>query len=160
MFVLICLVFIALGAADDTIVVKIGRVLYTSEHLNIVCVNANGLRTRRKRALLGKLLFDLQAGVAVVTETHLRRGDIGGLHFRNYNKPSHFCRTTEEGRRIGGGVLILVHNRFSTGKLPELEGLDPLIEHCSCKLYPSDGDQSVGSLYSSLGSGRSRHADV
>ena len=126
------------GAAVDVDLVKIGRVLYTSEHLNVVCVNANGLRTRRKRELLGKLLFDLQAGVGVITETHLRRHDLDRLHFRNYNKPSHYCRPTEEGRRIGGGVLLLVHNRFNTDKLPRLEGLDPLVEHCSCILYPTD----------------------
>ena len=79
------------------------RVLFASDPLNTVCVNANGLRAKRKRILLGKLLFDLQAAVGIVTGTHLRRADVNGLHFRNYNKPANYCRPTDVGRRIGGG---------------------------------------------------------
>ena len=51
-------------------------VLHTGRIFNVVCINANGLRTQLKRDLLGKLLQDLQAGVGLITETHLRKPEL------------------------------------------------------------------------------------
>ena len=55
---------------------KIGRILFTSAHLNVISVNANGLRKNRKRRLLRKLLKDLQVSLGIITETHLREEDL------------------------------------------------------------------------------------
>ena len=117
---------------------RVGRILYTSAHLNVIAVNANGIRTARKKRLLRKLLRDLQVGLGIITETHLREEDLEGLRFRGYYRPAEYCRETEAGRGIRGGVLILAHNRFSTGKLPKLQGILPTMEHCSCVLFPTD----------------------
>ena len=91
----------------------------------MICVNANGLRTRRKRARLGKLLYALKAGVGIITETHLKEHEAPGLTIRDYNKPAAFCRPEVEGVRTWGGVLILAHTRQTTGTLPKIPGLAP-----------------------------------
>ena len=48
----------------------------TNRILTVISINANGLRTKIKRDLLGKLLLDLQVGVGLITETHLRTADL------------------------------------------------------------------------------------
>ena len=42
-----------------------GSVLYTPAILNIVALNINGLRTKRKKDLLEKLLEDLRVGIGI-----------------------------------------------------------------------------------------------
>ena len=59
-------------------------VLHTGSVLNIISINANGLRTQLKRDLLEKLLIDLQAGVGIITETHLRKPDLAWIRYPNY----------------------------------------------------------------------------
>ena len=62
-------------------------VLHTGRIFNVVRINANGLRTQLKRDLLGKLLQDLQAGVGLITETHLREPELKRIRYPTYNKP-------------------------------------------------------------------------
>ena len=84
---------------------RVGRILYTSAHLNVIGINANGIRTARKRRLLRKLLRDLQVGLGIITETHLREEDLEGLRIRGYYRPAEYCRKTEIGKSIRGGYL-------------------------------------------------------
>ena len=121
------------GAED----VKLGNVLYAGAMLNTLTLNINGLRKKRKKALLGKLLRDLQIGVAIITETHLRESELGRVKYRKYHTMADYCRPTPEGQRIGGGVLILAHTNFSTEELPRAKELAPIIEHCACRIYPT-----------------------
>ena len=51
-------------------------VLRTGMILNVININANGLRTKFRRDLLGQRLRNLQAGVGLITATHLRRPDL------------------------------------------------------------------------------------
>ena len=71
--------------------------------MNIISVNANGLRTGRKRRLLRKLLRDLQVGLGVITETHLREADLEGPRIKGYNRSAEYCRPDVEGVLIWGG---------------------------------------------------------
>ena len=59
-------------------------VLHTGSVLNIISINANGLRTQLKRDLLAKLLIDLQAGAGIIAETHLRKPDLAWIRYPNY----------------------------------------------------------------------------
>ena len=77
------------------------RVLATGAVLNLISINANGLRKKKKKLLLGKMLHDLQAGVCVVTETHLREADIKRIRFPQYHVVTHHCRPTPKGTKIG-----------------------------------------------------------
>ena len=52
--------------------VKLSTALFAGAFLSIVAPNINGLRAKRKKALLGELLRGLQLGVCNLTETHLR----------------------------------------------------------------------------------------
>ena len=79
------------------------RLLYTTAVINIMGVNANGIRTKRKRLMLHRLLRELRAGVAVITETHMRRRELGGLTFPDYYIGNEYCRPTPPGERIWGG---------------------------------------------------------
>ena len=105
--------------------------------LMVVCVNINGLRKKKKRALLGKLMFDLWAGVCVVTETHLRKPELDRVQIDHYHILADDCRPTPIGERIGGGVLILVHNTLAAVKEDEIIGLAPQAEHCAITLHLS-----------------------
>ena len=106
--------------------------------LNVMSINANGLRTKLKRDLLGKLLQDLQVGVGLITETHLRKPDLAWIKFPQYHIVADYCRRTPTGQRIGGGVLILVHRNFTTAKIPRTPRLSPIVEHCSTKIFPTN----------------------
>ena len=80
-----------------------GRANVDTTTLMVVCVNINGLRRKKKRALLGKLMFDLWAGVCVVTETHLRKPELDRVQIDHYHILADDCRPTPIGERIGGG---------------------------------------------------------
>ena len=60
------------GLLHFFLVFKLGKVLCTGAAFNMLSLNINGLRTEQKRTTLGKLLFDLQVGVCILSETHLR----------------------------------------------------------------------------------------
>ena len=55
--------------------------MYASAQLRIVQINANGLRTDRQRTFLGKLMADLQVGVCIATETHLRKRELKRIKY-------------------------------------------------------------------------------
>ena len=116
---------------------KLGSVLYTPAVLNIIALNINGLRTKRKKDLLEKLLEDLRVGVGIISETHLRKSDLKTIKYRNYHVVADYCRKTPVGEQIRGGVLIIVHNNFTTDSLPKNKKVRPTIESCSCRLYPT-----------------------
>ena len=97
-------------------------------------VNINGLRKEQKRILLGKLTYDIWAGVCVVTETHLKKADLGQLAYDNYRIMADFCRPTPIGERIGRVVVILAHNSLSSEKGRELEAMGPQVARCEIKL--------------------------
>ena len=61
-----------------------GHVLRTNRILHIMSINANRLRTKIKRDLLGKLLIDLQVGVGLIAETHLRTADLSWIKYPQY----------------------------------------------------------------------------
>ena len=82
-----------------------------ADKLRVVTVNCNGLRGHRRRRALGRLLAVLRAGVRVVTESHLRRGDSKMLQcpdFPDHAVVSSFCRKAKN-KKIGGGVVIMAH---------------------------------------------------
>ena len=101
-------------------------------------INANGLRSPQKRALLSSLLRDLRVGVGIITETHLRQSDLAWVKCPGYNVVAHHCRRTPVGQRIDGGVLILVHVNFTTAKQPKIPRLAPTIESCTTKIFPTE----------------------
>ena len=115
-----------------------GRASVNAADLMLVCVNINGLRKKKKRVLLGKLLFDLRAGVGVVTETHLRKSELKKVRISNYHILTEYCRPTAIGEHIGGGVLILAHNSLSATEEDKIPGLLPHVEHCTVSLYLSN----------------------
>ena len=71
--------------------------------MNVVSVNVNGVRAKKKRLLLAKFLEELKVGVCVLTETHLRKRDIGGLRIPVYHILGDCRGRTPVGARIGGG---------------------------------------------------------
>ena len=104
----------------------------------VVRVNINGLRKKKKRGLLGKLMLDLWTGVCVVTETHIRKEELGRAQIDNYHILADDCRATSIGEHIGGEVIILVHNALAAAKEDEIPGLAPQAEHCAITLHLSN----------------------
>ena len=100
-----------------------GREIVDTSALVVVCVNMNGLRTKNKCITLGKLMFDLWAGVCIVTETHLREEELGRVRIEHYHTLADYCRPTPIGERIGGGVIIIVHNTLTAIKENKIQGL-------------------------------------
>ena len=117
--------------------------LISSVETNLVCINANGLRTKRKKTCLSKLLKDLKAGICVVTETHLRKRDLKYLKIDHFVLVADYRRPTPIGGHIYGGSVILVHENFTAEELPEVAGLPPHLEHCSAKSYPTADPRSA-----------------
>ena len=126
------------GLLHFYLVFKLGKVLCTGAAFNMLSLNINGLRTDQKRTTLGKLLFDLQVGVCILTETHLRLEELDYLTIPSYQIVADYCRPVPMGEKIAGGVLILVHIDLVADELPKLTGLLPHVEHCSCMLYPTE----------------------
>ena len=56
--------------------IEVKAVLCAGAVLKVLSLNINGLRTGEKRKLLEKLLYDTQAGICLLTETHLRKPDL------------------------------------------------------------------------------------
>ena len=83
-------------------------------------------------------MFDLWAGVCVVTETHLREHELGRVRIENYHTLADDCRPTPIGEHIGGGVIIIVHNTLTAVKEEKLPGLAPQVEHCAITLHLSN----------------------
>ena len=112
--------------------------LYTPSVINIVGVNANGIRTKRKRLMLLRLLRELKASAGIITETHMRRAELGRLRFPDYYIGSEYCRPTPSGERIGGGVLILINRGIVAEAIERKTELDKTIEHCVVRLFPAE----------------------
>ena len=123
-------------------IVGVPRMLYTTSVINVVGVDANGIRTKRKRLMLHRLLRELKAGVGIITETHMRKTELGGFSFPEYYVRGDYCRPTPPGDRIGGGVLILVHRGISTEAVDSVGGVEPVIEHCVIRLFPTEDPQT------------------
>ena len=118
------------------------RKLYTLSVMNVVGVNANGIRTKRKRLMLRKLLRELKTGVGIITGTHMRRSELRGMVFPDYYIGGEHCRPTPIGERIGGGVLILVNRSIVTEKLDRNEEIGQIIEHCVLRLSHTEDPQT------------------
>ena len=106
--------------------------------LRLVTVNCNGLRRRKRRLALGHLLAVLKVDICVVTESHLRKGDLGWLKGNDF--PEHaviasFCRRAKN-RKIGGGVVIMAHKGLTVVKRKDGEGDGEAVEVCSVHLHP------------------------
>ena len=82
--------------------------------MRVITVNCNGIRKKYKRLILEKLLFDLNIGICVLTETHLRKQELDQVKFTSYIVVSESCRVARN--KIGGGVLIMVHPKISAVK--------------------------------------------
>ena len=111
--------------------------------MNVVNINVNGLRTKKKRLLPGRLLEELQVGIRIVTETHQRRAELARFRIRGFHILGECCRPTPMGVRIGGGVLILVRNTLTAEPYPKLPGIGAAIEHCSVLLFPTDDPRTA-----------------
>ena len=108
------------------------------ETLRLVTVNCNGLRRRRRRLALGHLLAVLKVDICIITESHLRKGDLKmlkGGDFPEYAVISSFCRKAKN-RKIGGGVVIMAHTGLTVTKGEEGEGDGEPLEVCSIFLRP------------------------
>ena len=116
----------------------VARILYTSTVINVVGINANGIRSKRKRLLLRKLLIEIKAGVRIITESHMRKTELRSLKIDDDYIQGQYCRDTPVGERIGGGVLILIHRGISPTKVAQLTGSEPGIEHCVVRLFLTD----------------------
>ena len=99
------------------------RLLFALSVLNVVGINANGIRTKRKRLMLHKLPRELRAVVGVITGTHMRRGELSGSVFPDYYIRGECCRPTPQGARIDGGVPILVYRGTTTEVMDKREEL-------------------------------------
>ena len=99
--------------------------------LNIMNINSNGIRSKKKKMFLRNILNDLRAGVRAVTEAHLRTRDLDYKQSRNYNAKAVYCRPAPVRARIGGGVLIWAHVHFAAEKFPRRRKLGATVEHCS-----------------------------
>ena len=109
---------------------------------DILNLNIKSLRTGQKRTALDKLPSDLQIEVCVLSETHVRLGNLDFLNIPDYQIIADYCRRTPAGDYITGGVHILAQICFAAGELPNRTGPPPHIEHCSCTLYPT-GDPAT-----------------
>ena len=82
---------------------KFRAIAQTGAILNIVSLKINGLRTRAKRTLLGSVLRDLQAGVCLLTGTHLRDADLEGEKYPSYNIIADYFRPAPIRECLAGG---------------------------------------------------------
>ena len=96
-----------------------GRANVDTTTLAVVCVNINGLRKKKKLVLLGKLMFDLWAGVCVVTETHLRKRARQGSN----------CQLPHPGRRLPPHPPWRPHRGGSHHSRPQHPGCGPRGRH-------------------------------
>ena len=69
-----------------------------------------------------------------MVESHLRKENLAGLNFAEYNPVAETCRNTMG--RIGGGVLILVHRAVKADRFDLEVPKTEAIEICTIKLYP------------------------
>ena len=70
-------------------------------YLAIIVLNCNGLRERRKKLALSRLLYEHSASIGVITETHLRQWEVNRLQIPNYHVVTSYCRGATD--RAGGG---------------------------------------------------------
>ena len=92
------------------------------------------------------MLHELQVGLCIVTETHLREADIEFLKFPTYHVVAHHCRPTPKGSHISGGVLILAHINFTTEVMPKNLDVLPVIGNCAVKLFPTDDPRAAAQI--------------
>ena len=101
-------------------------------------INCNGLRSQRKKLALGSLLSLMKVGVCVVTESHLRPPKAKRLQIPGYKVVASFCRLAV-GKKIGGGVLILVRTTLTAEVAYSQQSDREPIEACAVYLYPQGG---------------------
>ena len=80
----------------------------------------------------------------MVTETHLRPGDVGSLRVPHYYVVTDCSRPTPVGKKLGGGVAILAHENFMAEEIKEQKGAHtPTIESCAIRLFPTEDPRTV-----------------
>ena len=84
------------------------------------------------------MLRALRVGVGIVTETHMRKAELGGLTFSDYYIRGELCRPTPQRGRIGMGVLILVHRGLTTEGVERSKEIDAAQGHCVIRLSPAE----------------------
>ena len=102
---------------------------------NIVTININGIREKRKKIALGRALCAVQAAVCVVTEAHIREEDLETIKIPNYKVITHCCREVET--RLGGGVVISVHKNYKAKLISENNFVGGGVETCSIDFFPT-----------------------
>ena len=106
----------------------------------LATINANGIRDSAKRDALAAFLIDFCINVCVVSETHLREEDITNAkkYFLDYGYTveAHCCRNTGQ-RKIGGGVIILVHIGLPSVPLKKVSLPDSPVDACSLCVCPT-----------------------
>ena len=122
-----------LGAAMD-----VNKTLLQKGLIRLVNINCNGLRSKRKKLALGSLLTLMKVGVCVVTESHLRLARVKSLQIPGYKVVANFCRLAP-GRKIGGGVVILVKNTLTSEVAYSQQSDSEIVEACAIYLYPPGG---------------------
>ena len=128
---------------DHTLAEYLGQVLFADATANFVCINANGLRKRRKRLMLYKMLHDLNVGLCLITETHLRESELSRVRTPGYYRATEHCQDAPLGTWPGGEILILAHQNFSTKREPKIPEIESIIEHCSCLFFPTASPKTV-----------------
>ena len=107
-----------------------------------------GFGTQGKLAPLAKMLCGPQVGICVLTGTHLRKFGVARFRMGRYHVVSESCRSAPVGEPFGGGVLILVHVNFSSGRALAAGGSGHrAIEHCSVRFYSADDPDTVMRIF-------------
>ena len=87
------------------------------------------------------MFFGHQIGVGVLTETHLRKSELGQVWFEHYAVLADSCRMGQ--KKIGGGVLFLAHHRLSAAKRTLTNPAEHHIERCPVKLYLASAQRAI-----------------
>ena len=107
----------------------------------LATINANRIRDQDKRDALDLFLLDFLIDVCVVSETHMREGEIVDIKKYlleyGYRVEAQCCRKTG-GARIRGGVIILAHERTSAVGLSGIPLPRSPVDACGISVFPTD----------------------
>ena len=108
------------------------------EELRIFAINVRGLRAAGKKEDLKFFLYDYDAHICVVTETHLLNSEAEDLQVPGY-RVVHCdgCYTNK------GGVLILARRRVSCRKLSGAPRPGGEVNACTCLVFPKQYEEEV-----------------
>ena len=109
--------------------------------MNVISLNVNGIRKKRKRLALERVLDELHISICVATETHLRKKDLKRTKFKNYTLMADFCRNPVG--KIGGGSAIIVSNLVTAETCPFPFEYPTPYEGCCAKVFPKSAPEEA-----------------